>query len=286
MIQRGMIQYTGEVLSHRKHGEEYHSLTIVAPEIAESARPGQFVNLRPPPDRYYTLRRPFSICRVNRGSGWAATVEVIFDIRGPGTAALAAMRAHDPIDIIGPVGQGFAIPKTRQTCLMVGGGVGATPLFFLGEELRAAGKRVDVLCGASRASRLVNTLELKRLGAQTEFTTDDGSVGYKGPVTDLLASMIERCGSEVIYACGPRPMLKAVTQIAVEHRVPVQVAMEEHMACGIGICMSCVAPIFNTKGTGIMLLRTCLEGPVFNGARVAWDRYGTDLDEWEAPPGN
>jgi dihydroorotate dehydrogenase electron transfer subunit len=162
-----VIQYTGEVLSHRKLGEEYHSLTIVAPDIAEEARPGQFVNLRPPPDRYFILRRPFSICRVNRGSGWAATIELIFDIRGPGTAALAALRAHDPLDVIGPVGRSFVVPKARHACLLVGGGVGATPLFFLGEELRGAGKRVDVLCGASRASRLVNTLELKRLGAVT-----------------------------------------------------------------------------------------------------------------------
>lgn len=281
-----MKHYTGEVLSHRKHGEEYHSLTVVAPDIAESARPGQFVNLRPPPDRSYILRRPFSICRVNRGSGWAATIEVIFDIRGPGTAALAAMRAHDPIDIIGPIGRGFVVPKNRQNCLLVGGGVGATPLFFLGEELRAASKRVDVLCGASRASRLVNTLELKRLGATTEFTTDDGSVGYHGMVTDLLPGMIERCGSEVIYACGPRAMLSAVTAIAIQNRIPIQVALEEQMACGIGICMSCVAPIYNREGTGVMNVRTCLEGPVFNGARVAWDRYGTEIDTWAAPAGN
>ena len=281
-----MKQHTGEVLSHRKLGEEYHSLTMVAPDIAEAARPGQFVNLRPPPDRAFILRRPFSICRVNRGSGWAATIEVIFDIRGPGTAALAALRPHDPIDVIGPVGRGFVVPKARHACLLVGGGVGATPLFFLGEELRGAGKRVDVLCGASRVSRLVNTLDLKRLGAVTEFTTEDGSMGQRGIVTDLLSGMIERCGSEVIYACGPRPMLAAVTAIAVEHRIPVQVALEEQMACGIGICMSCVAPIYNREGTGLANVRTCLEGPVFNGARVAWDRYGTDIDDWEAPPGN
>jgi dihydroorotate dehydrogenase electron transfer subunit len=98
--------------------------------------------------------------------------------------------------------------------------------------------------------------------------------------------MIERCGSEVIYACGPRPMLAAVTAVAVRHRIPVQVALEEQMACGIGICMSCVAPIYNREGTGLANVRTCLEGPVFNGARVAWDRYGTDIDDWDAPPGN
>jgi dihydroorotate dehydrogenase electron transfer subunit len=105
-------------------------------------------------------------------------------------------------------------------------------------------------------------------------------------VTDLLPAMIERCGTEVIYACGPRPMLAAVTALAIEHRIPVQVALEEQMACGIGICMTCVAPIYNREGTGLMNVRTCLEGPVFNGARVAWDRYGAVIDEWDAPPGN
>lgn len=281
-----MIQQMAEILNHRKLGDEYHSLTIVAPEIAEAAKPGQFVNLRPPTDRSYLLRRPFSIFRVNRRGNVAATVEVVFDIRGPGTAALAAMRRHEPIDIVGPIGRSFTIPKTQHSCLLVGGGVGATPLFFLGEELQNAGKRVDVLWGAATASRLVAPIEAKRLGAVAAFTTDDGSDGHQGLITDVLGEMIQRCGTEVIYTCGPRQMMASVTKIALEFGIPAQVAMEELMGCGIGVCMTCVTPVWNRDGTGIANVRTCVDGPVFNGARIAWDRYAKEEAAAALPAGN
>lgn len=281
-----MIQQVAEVLSYKKMGDDYHLLTIVAPEIAETARPGQFVNLRPPADRSFILRRPFSIYRVNRRGEWAATVEVVFDIRGGGTAALASLRPHDVIDVIGPIGRGFTIPKKQESCLLVGGGVGAVPLFFLAEELRAANKRVDVLWGAATSSRLVNPIDAKRLGATAMFATDDGSEGHKGFVTDLLPEMIERCGTEVIYACGPHAMLAAVTRIGLKHRVPVQVAMEELMGCGYGICMTCVQPVWNRDGTEITYMRTCVDGPVFNGARIAWDAHAPKAAAGADPPGN
>ena len=281
-----MIQQMAEILNHRKLGDEYHSLTIVAPEIAEAAKPGQFVNLRPPTDRSYLLRRPFSIFRVNRRGNVAATVEVVFDIRGPGTAALAAMRRHEPIDIVGPIGRSFTIPKTQHSCLLVGGGVGATPLFFLGEELQNAGKRVDVLWGAATASRLVAPIEAKRLGAVAAFTTDDGSEGHHGLITDVLGELIQRCGTEVIYTCGPRQMMASVTKIALEFGIPAQVAMEELMGCGIGVCMTCVTPVWNRDGTGIANVRTCVDGPVFNGARIAWDRYAKEEAAAALPAGN
>ncbi|MGH2769365.1 MAG: dihydroorotate dehydrogenase electron transfer subunit, partial [Actinomycetota bacterium] len=225
-----MIQQVARVLACRKLGEEYHLLSIRAPEIARTARPGQFVNLRPPPERSFLLRRPFSIYRVRR----EGAVEVVFDVRGPGTAALAALRPRDPIDLIGPIGVGFTLSPARRRCLLVGGGVGATPLFFLADELAAAGRRVDLLLGASTASRLVNVEEARRLGCSVELVTEDASAGHRGIVTDLLGSMIERCGSEAVYACGPNPMLGAVTRVAVECGVPVEVAVEELMGCGIG----------------------------------------------------
>ncbi|MGH2703767.1 MAG: dihydroorotate dehydrogenase electron transfer subunit [Actinomycetota bacterium] len=280
-----MIHQIAEVLSNKRMGEEYHSLIVVAPDIAEAARPGQFVNLRPPPDRAFILRRPMSIYRVNRQGEWAATVEVVFDVRGPGTAALAALKRHDPIDIVGPIGRGFTIPRTQHSCLLVGGGVGATPLFFLAEELRAAGKRVDILWGASSASRLVNPIEAKRLGAVAEFATDDGSTGHHGLVTEVLPAMIARCGTEVIYACGPRAMMAEVTRLGVKARIPVQVAVEELMGCGIGICMTCVTPVWTKDGKRVTYVRSCLDGPVFNGARVAWEAQAQHAGQ-PAPPGN
>lgn len=281
-----MIHTLAEVLTYRKVGDEYHSLTIVAPEIAESARPGQFINFRPPLDRGFILRRPMSIYRVNRRGEWAATVEVIFDVRGQGTATLASLRRHETVDVVGPIGKSFAIPKSQHSCLLVGGGVGATPLFFLADELLAAGKRVDVLWGAARASRLVNPIEAKRLGAVVEFTTDDGSAGHHGLVTQILPEMISKCSTEVIYACGPHAMLAEVARIALAHRIPVQVAMEELMGCGIGICMTCVTPLWNKEGTEVKNVRTCIEGPVFNGARVAWDEFPGAKHTAMVPPGN
>lgn len=281
-----MIHQVAEVLAYRKLGEEYHSLTIVAPEVAETALPGQFVNLRPPADRSFILRRPFSISRVNRRGGMAATIEVIFDLRGPGSVALASLRRHDPIDLVGPTGKGFTIPTRQHSCLLVGGGVGATPLFFLADELRAAGKRVDVLWGAQDAGRLVSPIEAKRLGVQAVFATEDGSQGNTGIVTDFLHDIIDKCETEVIYACGPRGMLAAVTRIGVSRRIPVQVAMEELMGCGFGICMTCVTPVWSKDGEQLMNLRTCVDGPVFLGARVAWDSYPPEPERAEVPVGN
>lgn len=281
-----MIHQSAEVLTYRKMGEEYHSLTIVAAEMAETARPGQFITLCPPADRSFILRRPMSIYRVAKQGGWATTLEIVFDVRGPGTAALASLRAHDLVDVVGPIGRGFTISDRFTACLLVGGGVGATPLFFLSDELRAAGKRVDVLSGASRASRLVNPIEAKRLGANTEFATDDGSAGHHGRVTELLPQMIERCGTEVIYACGPHAMLREVSRIGLEFGIPVQVAVEELMGCGIGICMTCITPVWSRDGSRVLNVRTCVDGPVFNGARIAWDAYARQAAEAPAPPGN
>lgn len=281
-----MIQQNAEVLSYKKMGDEYHLLTLVAPEIAESARPGQFVNLRPPADRSFILRRPFSIYRVNRRGDWAATIEVLFDIRGGGTAALAALRPHDIVDVIGPVGRPFTLPTGKHSCLLVGGGVGAVPLFFLAEELTALGKRVDFLCGAATSSRLVNTIDAKRLGATSAFSTDDGSDGHHGLVTELLSDTIERCGTEVIYACGPNAMLAAVTRIGLRYEVPTQVCLEALMGCGYGVCMTCVQPVWNKQGTEIQHVRTCVDGPVFNGARVSWDGFAAKTHVGAVPPGN
>lgn len=281
-----MIQQVAQILSYKKLRDEYHILTIVAPEIAELSKPGQFINIRPDADRQFILRRPFSIYKVNRRGEWAATIEVVFDIRGGGTAALAGLRAHDTIDIIGPIGRPFAIPKTRNNCLLVGGGIGAAPLFYLAEELRGAGKRVDVLWGAATASKLLNPIDAKRFGAQAVFTTEDGSEGIRGRVTDVLPDLIAKCGSQVIYACGPNGMLQAVTKVAQKSRIPVQVAMEELMGCGYGICMTCVQPVWDRNREHVVHARTCVDGPVFNGARIAWDVFPPERPARSAPVGN
>jgi len=280
-----------EVLERRRVGA-YHALTLLAPRIAGQARPGQFVHLLAGEDRSFPLRRPFSIHRAERpgGSGgppgWPpggmggsggpgpalGTVEVVFDVVGAGTGALSRLRPHDVVDALGPLGRPFTPPETPTGCVLVGGGYGTAPLYFLATELRLRRCRVDFVIGAASAGRLLDAMEAKRLGHSLTLTTDDGSAGRRGLVTDPLGDLLPRTGAGQVYACGPMPMLAAVSRAAAAAGVPCQVAVEEQMACGTGICFSCVLPV--GPGAPTRMARSCLEGPVFDGAAIAWAELG------------
>ena len=267
-----MITSHCEVLSNRRAGA-YHSLTLVAPEIAERARPGQFVEIGVPENRNFLLRRPFSIHQASRRGGWAGTLEIVFDVLGPGTAWLAEAKPHDVLDVIGPIGRSFTYPRELTNCLLVAGGYGAAPLFFLAEELRARNKIVDMILGARGHDRVFKPIEAKRLANTVVVTTEDGSMGQGGRVTDVLPDAIRRIGAEVVYACGPNPMLRAVAEHCLSQGIPCQVAVEEMMACGLGVCWTCAVPVIAVDGRGWWNVRACVEGPVLNGARVWWDRW-------------
>jgi len=268
------VQVRGEVLSTRRVGD-YHALTLVAPGIADGTRPGHFVALAVGgDDSSMLLRRAFSIYRVQERGVYGGTVEIVFAVHGRGTAWLARRRPHDPIDVVGPLGRPFALPKEPVTATLVGGGYGSAPLFSLAEQLRRRGCRVDFVLGAATEARLFGALEAKRMSTQVAITTEDGSLGERGLVTDVLPQMVERSGSDVVYACGPMGMLKAVSEIATAYGAHSQCAVEEAMACGIGVCMTCVLPVVGDDGTTRMV-RSCVDGPVFNGERVRWDDIGT-----------
>lgn len=267
-----MIRTRCEVLSNRRTGA-YWSLTLVAPDIAEEARPGQFVEVAVPPGRDVLLRRPFSIHQASRRGGWAGTLELVFEPRGPGTRWLAEVGPHDVLDVIGPLGRSFHYPREATSCLLVAGGYGAAPLHFLAEELRARNKVVHMLVGARTQERVLKPVEAKRLATSIVITTEDGTMGERGVVTDLLPAVLERTGAQVVYACGPNAMLRAVAECCRRRAVPCQVAVEERMACGLGVCWSCTVPVVAADGRGWWNVRACVEGPVFNGARVWWDRW-------------
>ena len=274
-----------EVLERRRAGA-YHALTLVAPRIAEAARPGQFVHVLAGEDRSFPLRRPFSIHRVDPGGSWGqppgwspggsgGTVAVVFDVVGAGTRALAGLRPHDVVDVLGPLGRPFDPPEGPVGCVLVGGGYGTAPLFFLAGELRARRCRVDFTIGAATAARLLDPMEARRLGHSLTVTTDDGSAGRRGLVTDPLPDLLARTGAGRVYACGPMPMLAAVSRVAAAAGVPCQVAVEEQMACGTGICFSCVLPTRTEGSSGeTRMARSCLEGPVFDGTAIAWAELG------------
>lgn len=267
-----MIRQKCEVLSMKKWGV-YHTLTLVAPEIADQARPGQFVQIAVPSGREFLLRRPFSIHQASRKGGWAGTLEIAFSALGPGTQWLTTVEAHHSLDVIGPLGRPFPFPREPTNCLLVGGGYGAAPLYFLAQELRARGKRVDMIVGARDQERIFKPVEAKRLSVAVAMTTEDGSMGERGRVTDVLPGMVTRCESEVVYACGPNPMLRAVAEYCSEQGIPTQVAVEEMMACGLGVCWTCVVPVIRRDGGGWDYLRSCVDGPVFSGARVWWEKW-------------
>jgi dihydroorotate dehydrogenase electron transfer subunit len=268
------VQVRGEVLSLRRVGA-YHQMTVVAPGIAEHARPGQFVGVAVGgAETSMLLRRAFSIYDVSERGVYGGTVDFIFAVTGKGTAWLASRHAYDAVDVVGPLGKPFKLPRDPARCLLVGGGYGTAPLFMLGKALAQRGCRIDFALGASTEDRLFGALDAKRMATSLAVTTDDGSSGEKGLVSDVLPEMIARNRVEVVYACGPMGMLRAVGDIAAEYEIPCQVAVEESMACGIGVCMTCVLPVIDDEGSTRMV-RSCIEGPVFASDRVRWADIGT-----------
>jgi dihydroorotate dehydrogenase electron transfer subunit len=270
----GPLQVAGMVLSIKRIGA-YHALTVVAPGIAERTWPGTFVALSVGgPESAMLLRRTFSIYRVRSSGVYGGTVEIVFAIHGKGTEALAGLRPNDPLDVVGPLGRPFALPNEPVVCALVGGGYGSAPLFGLADRLQGRQCQVHMVLGAATESRLFGALEAKRAAQSVVVTTEDGSVGIRGRVTDVLPELLDRTAAQVVYSCGPMGMLAAVTQVAQAHGAWSQTAVEESMACGIGVCMTCVLPVVGDDGVTRMV-RSCVEGPVFRGDRVRWDAVGT-----------
>lgn len=271
----GPVRARCRVLRRERVGT-YVRLTFAAPAIAARAQPGQFVEIAVETPGA-VLRRPFSIHRTTRPGAGAGIVEIILDAHGPGTQWLASVPPDTILDVVGPLGTPFESPPSPVACLLVGGGYGAAALFFLSDMLRHQGLRVDMIVGASTQDRLFDIIETKRVTASVTFTTDDGSFGTPGRVSDVFTSVAAAAGTGMVYACGPMPMLRAVSLASVAVGLPSQVAVEEHMACGTGVCWTCVVPVADDEGV-VHHQRSCFEGPVFDGASIAWGRT-----RWSAP---
>ncbi|MEU7747222.1 MULTISPECIES: dihydroorotate dehydrogenase electron transfer subunit [unclassified Nonomuraea] len=277
------MQVTGTVLTTRRV-DAYHALTVVAPGIAERYRPGHFVSVAVGgAHTSMVTRRAFSIHDVKPDYG--GTVELVFTVRGPGTAWLAERRARDTIDLVGPLGRPFPLPRDPVHCVLVGSEYGSAVLFPVADQLIERGCRVDFVLGGASADRVFGAMRARRMAQTTTLTTEDGSLGLRGRVTDALPAVIADTRADVVYACAPMETLRAVTAVAMEFDIPVQVAVEEAMACGIGVCMTCVLPVIGDDGVTRMV-RACAEGPVFRGERVRFEDVGTiPFDALGAPGG-
>ena len=260
------VQRVVEVIGARPVNA-YVELTLAAPEIAERAAPGQFVAFAVGgPLSALLLRRSIAIARAEDG-----VVTVVVAPHGPGSTWLAGLREGDAVDVIGPLGRPFPLPDPGTPALLVGGGYGAAALVGLAERLRASGSAVTAVAGAASADRLCSVEELRAVADEVVVTTDDGSAGRRGWVSEPAGELIE--GAGIVYACGPMGMLRAVGELATAAGVPSYVAVEESMACGIGVCMTCVLPVVGEDGR-TRFSRSCVEGPVFGGDRVRFDDVG------------
>ena len=267
-------QIVSEILDNRRVGG-YHVLSLTAPGVAESVQPGHFVTMAMGGEESsMVLRRALAIHQVTSRGVYGGTLEVAISVQGRGTKWLSERRRHDTVNLVGPLGRPFTLPKQGVSCVLVGGGYGSAPLFLLAQTLRDRGCRVDIVVGAATEDKLFGVLDLKRLASGLTITTDDGSSGIRGRVTDVLNEVMDRAGADVVYACGPMPMLAEVARISTKRRVFSQCAVEESMACGIGVCMTCVLPVVGDDGVTRMV-RSCVDGPVFRGDRVRWQDINT-----------
>jgi dihydroorotate dehydrogenase electron transfer subunit len=261
------VQRVVEVVG-RRNVDAYVELSLAAPEVAERAEPGQFVAFAIGGDTSaLLLRRSIAISTADDG-----VVTVVVSAAGPGSTWLTERRPGDTVDVVGPLGRPFPPAPDGARALLVGGGYGAAALVGLAAQLTGRGHEVDVVAGAAGADRLCSVRELTGIASRVEVTTDDGSCGRRGLVTLAVDELLPDAG--VVYACGPMPMLRAVADAATARGIPSYVAVEESMACGIGVCMTCVLPIIGADGR-TRFSRSCTEGPVFGGDRVRFDDVGT-----------
>lgn len=269
-----MPQFTARLASNRAVGAYRHLVFTTSAELG-TVRPGHFAAVAVGgPESSMLLRRAFSIHKVQAKAGMGTTLELIVAAHGPGTVWLTQQREGASVDIIAPLGKPFTLPKEPVACTIVAGGYGAAPMIALAEDLRSRGCRVDVVLGAATEAKLFGLLDLKRLANSITVTTDDGSTGVQGRVTDVLLAVMRKADAGVVYACGPMAMLSAVSEVARSTGAIAQCAVEESMACGVGVCMTCVLPVIGEDGKTRMV-RSCTDGPVFRGDRVRWSEVGT-----------
>jgi len=248
-------QVVARVTSNSKITSSFYQIWLEAPAIVAEAKPGQFVMVRCGRDT--ALPRPLSIHRVDGSS-----LALLFTVVGSGTAWLSQRKASDNINLFGPLGNGFSISPTSHNLLLVGGGIGIAPLYFLAKEGINKGQLVTMIYGAQSENQLYTEQNLA-VGAKLIAATYDGSVGYHGLVTELITEHAKQANQ--IFACGPMPMYKTMAQMAELKSKSVQVSLEIMMGCGRGVCYGC------TIKTKQGLQEVCQDGPVFNLDDILWD---------------
>lgn len=245
------------VVEQKKIASDVYSLWLQTEQIAKEARPGQFVSVYSKDDSRM-LPRPISICEIDRESG---RLRLVYRVVGQGTEEFSHLSAGEKLEILGPLGNGFAPVEGKKKAFLMGGGIGIPPMVQLAKELDC---EVQVIAGYR--DELFLAEELKANGA-LYIATEDGSAGTKGNVMDAIRE--NGLTADIIYACGPKPMLRAIKAYAEEHQIMCYISMEERMACGIGACLACVCQSKDVdEHTHVHNKRICKDGPVFLSTEV------------------
>jgi len=259
-------QEIAKVLDNIKVAPEHFRITLAAPKISREAAPGQFVMIKCSDATDPLLRRPISFNKIDQAKG---TIDVMFRVVGNGTRLMSEIEPGEDLNIIGPLGNGFKIDASKEVAILVGGGAGVAPLLSLAKDISLKTKARYALIGANNINSVLCEEDFKGLGFETIVSTDDGTYGRKGLVTDILLEIISSKLAPIntcIYACGPRPMIKELEEISSQYKIPCQVSLEEWMACGFGSCNGC------TVKTKHGYKKVCSDGPIFNIGDIEWQR--------------
>ena len=256
------------VLAVHHLGAEIYLMRLEAPELAASCRPGQFVNVRVSELPVPLLRKPFSICRRDASEGW---VELLWQVVGTGTRILAGYQPGQRLNVLGALGRGFQVEVEADVACLVAGGLGVAPLPFLCEELLRAGKQVEVYLGARSKDGLVLLDAFAQMGVEARVSTEDGSCGRKGLVTELLVDALgknETAKRRHLFSCGPTGFLRKMLDMTEQYDIEGQVSIETMMGCGFGICVGCPVPARESTPDAPKYFLTCLDGPVFDARAI------------------
>ncbi len=253
------------IITDRKMWKDYVLLSFKSPQIASKALPGQFLMIRITPHSYPLLRRPISIHAVE-----GENIAIFFQKSGIGTNILGLRKKKELLDILGPLGNGFGLKGdfSHKKTVLIGGGRGIAPLFFLANSLADRKAEIRTFYGGKTSHDLPLKEKFEANGLKVFCSTEDGSFGYKGLITDYFNSEMRQFRPERIYACGPDAMLKTIADIAAKENIPAELSLESIMGCGIGACWGCVKRLKKDGVTG--WFRICQEGPVIPADQIIW----------------
>ncbi|MDO5335497.1 MAG: dihydroorotate dehydrogenase electron transfer subunit [Coriobacteriia bacterium] len=257
-----LMDREGVVISNAALTDRLFEMVLQVPDIPADVKGGQFVHVQIPGMEGHMLRRPFSVYYVDLE---ASTMGILYQVVGFGSKRFAQLLPGEKVRVLGSIGTPWSAPVQTKRALLTVGGVGAAPLYMHACDLVAAGVEVDVVMGAQTKDALVAAERYTRLlGHEPFLATDDGSYGHHGFVTDLVVERLAQGQYDYAACCGPAPMMRIVSQKTLEAGVSSFVSMEQHMACGIGACLGCI--VATTEGNR----RSCVDGPIFDAAKVVW----------------